>query len=305
VHAELQAALAALGPRFGAPVGDPQPLDGGITNRNFRVRLGDRDVVVRLPGKDTGLLGIDRSAEAAATAAAAAVAVGPEVVAFLPEPPCLVTAFIAGRPVDAAELRDPPLLGHLATALRTVHGGAPLPARFDSFAIVAEYRETAARRGARIPAVYDELAAGARAIRQALTAPEHAPVACHNDLLTANFLFDGVRLWIVDWEYAGMGDRYFDLGNVSVNNGFDEAADARLLAAYWGEPCTARRFAALRLMRIMSDFREAMWGVVQSAISELDFDFDAYAAEHLERVADGLADARFPTWLKDARGDRP
>jgi thiamine kinase-like enzyme len=305
VHAELQAALAALAPRLGAPAGEPQALDGGITNRNFRLRLGGRDVVVRLPGKDTGLLGIDRSAEAAATAAAAAAGVGPEVVAFLPEPPCLVTAFIAGRAVDAAELRDPPLVEAVATALRTVHEGAPLPARFDSFAIVAQYRETAARHGARIPAAYDELASGARAIRQVLSAPEHAPVACHNDLLTANFLFDGVRLRIVDWEYAGMGDRYFDLGNLSVNNGFDEGADERLLAAYWGEPCTAQRFAALRLMRIMSDFREAMWGVVQTAISELDFDFGAYAAQHLERVAAGLADARFATWLEDARGDQP
>ena len=244
MHAELQAALAALAPRCGAPEGEPQPLDGGITNRNFRVRLGGRDVVVRLPGKDTGLLGIDRSAEAAATAAAAGAGVGPEVVAFLPEPPCLVTAFIAGRPVEAAELRA------AAAARRRRRGAArgarrrpSLPTRFDSFAIVADYRDTAAGRGARIPAAYDELAAGARAIQQALTGPEHAPVACHNDLLTANFLFDGTRLRIVDWEYAGMGDRYFDLGNLSVNNGFDEAADERLLAAYWGEPCTR---AALR-----------------------------------------------------------
>ena len=110
---------------------------------------------------------------------------------------------------------------------------------------------------------------------------------------------------IVDWEYAGMGDRYFDLGNLSVNNGFAEADDERLLAAYWGEPCTARRFAALRLMRIMSDFREGMWGVVQTAISALDFDFAGYAGEHLERVAAGLADPRLQTWLEDARGDQP
>jgi len=305
VHAELEVALAALAPRFGAPAGVPQPLDGGITNRNFRLQLGGRDVVVRLPGKDTGLLGIDRAAEADATAAAALVGVGPEVVAFLTEPPCLVTGFIPGRPVEAAELRAAPLLDDVAGALRTVHEGTALPSRFDAFAIVEAYRVTAARRGARIPASYGELAAGARAIQGALTGPEHVPVACHNDLLTANFLFDGTRTRIVDWEYAGMGDRYFDLGNLSVNNGFADADDEALLAAYWGAPCTGRRFASLRLMRIMSDFREAMWGVVQTAISELDFDFAAYAGEHLERVAAGLADARYPTWLEDARGDQP
>ena len=144
----------------------------------------------------------------------------------------------------------------------------------------------------------------AREIRAALSDPEHAPVPCHNDLLTANFLFDGTRLRIVDWEYAGMGDRYFDLGNLSVNNGFSDDEDRALLAEYWQQPVTAQRFACLKLMRIMSDFREGMWGVVQMAISALEFDFAAYADEHLTRVSAGLADPRFPTWLEDARGDQ-
>ena len=129
---------------------------------------------------------------------------------------------------------------------------------------------------------------------------------CHNDLLTANFIHDGARVRIVDWEYAGMGDRYFDLGNLSVNNGFAEADDERLLAAYWRRAVRRRGGSPrLRLMRIMSDFREGMWGVVQTAISALDFDFAGYADEHLARVAAGLADPRFPTWLEDARGDQP
>ena len=302
MHAELAAALAALAPQIGAPEGEPTALDGGITNRNFRLRAGGRDVVVRLPGKDTELLGIDRAAERAATEAAAATGVGPQVVAFLAAPPCLVTAFIPGRSPAAAELRAEPLLGAVADALRAVHRGAPLPSRFDAFAVVDAYRATARAHGARVPAAYDELIGGAHAIRAALSGPEHAPVACHNDLLTANFLHDGDRLRIVDWEYAGMGDRYFDLGNFSVNNGLSEADDERLLAAYWGEPCTPRRLAALRLMRVMSDFREGMWGVVQTGISALDFDFAAYADEHLERVAAGMADPRFGGWLEQARG---
>jgi len=303
VLAELDAALASLEPQLGARASEPQALDGGITNRNFRIELGGRDVVVRLPGKDTDLLGIDRAAERDATEAAARAGVGPEVVAFIDEPPCLVTAFIAGRPLAAEELRAPPLVEEVAEVLRTVHAGPALPSRFDSFAVVEDYRATAAERGARIPDSYTELAAGASAIRSALSGPEHAPVACHNDLLTANFLHDGARVRIVDWEYAGMGDRYFDLGNLSVNNGFAEADDERLLSAYWREPCSPGRFAALRLMRIMSDFREGMWGVVQTAISTLDFDFPAYADEHLDRVAAGLADPRVPGWLEEARDD--
>jgi aminoglycoside phosphotransferase len=305
VQAELSAALAALEPAIGRAESEPVPLEGGITNRNFRLRIGGDDVVVRLPGKDTELLGIDRVAERAATEAAALAGVGPDVIAFLAAPPCLVTRFIPGRPIEAAELREPPLLEQAAAALRAFHAGPPLPSRFDAFAIVDAYHATAAARGAPIPPAFPELIAGAHAIRAVLTGPEHAPVPCHNDLLTANFLHDGERVRIVDWEYAGLGDRYFDLGNLSVNNGFSEEDDERLLAEYFDAPCTPRRFAALRLMRIMSDFREGMWGVVQTAISGLDFDFAAYADEHLSRVAAGLADPRFPAWLEDARGDRP
>jgi thiamine kinase-like enzyme len=302
MQAELAAALAALEPVIGRAEGEPAALDGGLTNRNFRVRAGGDDVVVRLPGKDTELLGIDRVAEREATAAAARAGVGPEVVAFMTDPPCLVTRFLPGRLVSAEELREPRLLERVAAALHAFHSGPPLPSTFDAFAIVDAYQATARAHGARIPDRFGELIAGAHAIRAALRGPEHAPVPCHNDLLTANFIRDDERIRIVDWEYAGMGDRYFDLGNLSVNNGFAEADDERLLAAYWGEECTPRRFATLRLMRIMSDFREGMWGVVQTAISALDFDFVAYGEEHLDRVAAGLADPRFAGWLEDARG---
>ena len=99
-----------------------------------------------------------------------------------------------------------------------------------------------------------------------------------------------------------MGDRYFDLGNFAVNNELDEDDESRLLEAYFGEPADARRLAALRLMRFMSDFREAMWGVVQSAVSDLDFDFAGYGAEHFERLRATAADPRFERWLEEAGG---
>ena len=125
---------------------------------------------------------------------------------------------------------------------------------------------------------------------------------CHNDLLTANFIARRRRVRIVDWEYAGMGDRYFDLGNLSVNNGFAEADDERLLAAYFGEPSTPRRFAALRLMRIMSDFREGMWGVVQTRGLRARLRLRRLRGRALRAAcAAGLADPRFATWLEDAR----
>jgi thiamine kinase-like enzyme len=105
---------------------------------------------------------------------------------------------------------------------------------------------------------------------------------------------------IVDWEYAGMGDPFFDLGNFAVNNELDEAGGDRLLEAYFREPATARRQAALNLFRFMSDFREAMWGVVQTSVSELDFDFPAYADKHFQRLTATGGDPRFRTWLQEA-----
>lgn len=294
--------IARLEPALGPLGGEPVPLDGGITNRNFRVTLGSGDYVVRIAGKDTGLLGISRTAERDATAAAAAAGVAPEVAAFVEDAGCLVTRFIPGRPVTTEELAGDGPLGEVAAALRAVHGGPALPTRFDAFRLVEQFRATALERGGEIPAAYDRAKAIADAVEPALVGPEHAPVPCHNDLLTANFIHDGTRVRIVDWEYAGMGDRYFDLANLSINNGFDEAADERLLSLYFEEAPTPRRFACLRLMRVMSDFREAMWGVVQTTVSELDFDFAGYAAEHFARLEQSAADPRFPTWLEDARG---
>jgi thiamine kinase-like enzyme len=302
VEADLAAALAALEAELGRPEGEPERLDGGLTNRNFRVRLGGRDCVVRLLGAGTDLLGIDRATERVATATAAAAGLGPPVLAHRSEPPCLVTRFVPGRVLAAADLHAPDVLEQAAAALRTFHAGPPLPSAFDAFALVERYAATIRRRGGALPDGHDDIAATAERVRAALGGPEHAPVPCHNDLLPANFLHDGARVTILDWEYAGTGDRYFDLGNLAVNAGLDAAGEERLLAAYWREPCPLRRLAALRLMRIMSDFREAMWGYVQAVVSELDIDFAGYGEQHAARLRAALADPRVPDWLEAARG---
>jgi thiamine kinase-like enzyme len=293
-----------LSAQLGALEGEPVPLEGGITNRNFRVHFGGEEYVMRLPGKDTGVLGIDRDAEHQASLEAARLGVGPEVAAYLPDAGALVTRFIRGRPLTAEELRDPTHLDAAASALANIHKGRRLATRFSPFRIVEEYRARAEDRGARVPASYDEAARVAGEIERVMQGPEHRPVPAHNDLLTSNFLWDGERMWIVDWEYAGMGNRYFDLGNMSINNDFDEGDDEWLLSSYFGEPPTNRRFATLRLMRIMSDFREAMWGVVQTVASELDFDYVAYADEHFDRLRASVNDPKFDGWMKDARGDQ-
>jgi thiamine kinase-like enzyme len=296
-----RAVIDAVQEQLGTLIGEPVALGGGITNHNFRARFGDAEVVLRIAGHQTELLGIDRASEHVATQAAAKLGIAPAVLAFIPEHSCLVTAFVPGTPLADAVLREPPAMVEVARALRAFHEHAPsLPASFDVPQIAREYLALAGERGAQLPPAAAEAARLAKRIAAALSGPEHAVVPCHDDLLAANILGDGTRIWLVDWEYAGMGDRYFDLGNLSVNNGFTDADDRALLAAYWDEPCTDRRFAALRLMRSMSDVREALWGTLQLAISELDFDFSGYADRHLRRLAATTADPRFEGWLRDA-----
>jgi thiamine kinase-like enzyme len=256
-----------------------EPLGGGITNRNFKVAVGEDRYVLRIGGKDTELLGIDRAAEHAASRAAAELGLAPEVVAFVAPEGYLVTRYVDGVVGDV----DPARVGAL---LRRLHDGPALSARFDSFRVVEVYRETALRHGVAIPAGYERAQATAGLIERRRAGV--APLPCHNDLLNANFIAAGGRLWIVDWEYAGMGDPFFDLGNFAVNHELDEEGERALLAAYGSDDR-----AALVLMRFMSDFREAMWGVVQQGISALDFDFVSYAEEHFERLERTAADPRF------------
>ncbi|MGD0980165.1 MAG: choline kinase family protein [Solirubrobacteraceae bacterium] len=293
---ELTAIMRSLEPLLGAPAGAAVPLDGGITNRNYRVTLGDRDYVVRLPGKDTSRLGISRYAERLATQSAASLGIAPALAAQLPD--CLVTEFVQARELPTAELRAKP--DEVARALRTFHDNGPtLPCEFDVPSLFDQYAETVLERGGTLPEQYSPTRAALARIAAALPFEPLAP--CHNDLLNGNLLAtsDG-RVLIVDWEYAGMGDRYFDLGNLSVNNGFEPADDEWLLAAYLGEAPTTSQRARLALMRIVSDAREAAWGVAQIVLSELDFDFAGYAERHFTRLAVALDDPQLEDWLRGA-----
>jgi len=149
--ADLSTIVSRLEPRLGVVAGAPVPLDGGITNRNYRVRFGERDCVLRLPGKDTGLLGIDRQAERVANEAAAALGIAPTVAAGDDE--CLVTEFLAGGPVDADGLRSAPQ--QVGAALRRFHDcGLQLPVRFWVPELLDEYAVIVRERGGRLPGSY-------------------------------------------------------------------------------------------------------------------------------------------------------
>jgi thiamine kinase-like enzyme len=291
---DLNDILHDLEPSLGFLGGEPVPLEGGITNRNFKVSFGGSDYVVRLHGKDTDLLGISREAEQVANAAAAELGIAPAVAASFEGG--LVTRYISCASMEAPEIAT--RADEIGRALRRFHDSAvELPVSFSVPGLLAEYGRLIAERGGDAPADYER--ARDLAARIVAAAPMRAPRPCHNDLLAGNLVRErpSDRVMIVDWEYAGMGDPGFDLGNLSVNNDFDEADDERLLSAYHEGPPSPPQRARLKLMRLLSDVREAAWGVMQARVSDLEFDFEGYAERHFARLREALAGPDLAEWL--------
>jgi thiamine kinase-like enzyme len=276
-------------------------IEEGRTNTNFRVQVGNDFFFLRLAGKDTELLGIDRTAEQDAARAAADAGVGPEVFTYLPELGCLVTRWIDADPLSEGDLEREEVLGPVVDAIKAIHAGPGLSWSFDPFRIVEDYRRISEERGVHVPEAYHDAHEKAARIESTFASDPMPLRPCHNDLLESNFLRRDDHIWVVDHEYAGMGDPFFDLGNLSINNALSDDAQKRLLSLYFGEATDAHR-ARLKLMRIMSDFREAMWGVVQQGLSTLDIDYVAYATKHFVRLSMTMADPRFDDWLEASRG---
>jgi aminoglycoside phosphotransferase (APT) family kinase protein len=263
-----------------------EPLGGGITNRNAVVsvrRLAPRRFVARLPGERTELLAIDRANEAEAAMRAAELGVGPPVLGRLDGVGTLVTELVPGGHLepDAFVSR----LDEVVLLLQRFHRSGPLAGAFPIHRVVEWHARDAAARGVPLPAAWPELHAVSLRIEDAFPATQGDIVPCHNDLLPGNVLFADDRTWLLDFEYAGMNDLSFDLANLSVNCGLDAAADERLLGLYFGDVTDEQR-AKLAAMKVMSELREAMWAVVQQAISTLDTDFVTYADT---RLASALA----------------
>ena len=217
-------------------------LDGGITNRNSLVECDGERFVVRIPGADTHLLEIDRQVEREANARAAGLGFAPEVAAFVEPEGLLVTRFVDGDPLPQASMTDREVLAEIASMLRSFHESGPLSGEFDGFIVPARHVAAARARSVAVPDRYEDVDHLVREIAAAFAATPDPRCPCHNDLLNANFLRDGDQLWLLDWEYAGMNDRFFDLANLAVNNGFAPEAEVALLEAYFGG-VTDRRLA--------------------------------------------------------------
>jgi thiamine kinase-like enzyme len=294
----LEQAIARVPQWAGATDVKTTPLGGGITNQNFRVDVDGESFVLRICGDNTDLLGINREAEYVANLAAGQLGIAPQVFYRIQPESYLVTRFVNGRPVPPEEMVKPENIRRVAEALGKFHAlPLEIPAAFSPFRRVEHLAEVARRYKVAFPSNFDWLMGRMREVEAAFRTDPFTPRPCHDDLLNGNFLDDG-KMRILDWEYAGMGDIYFDLANFASHHRFDDDQAHLLLVCYFGQS-TPKRFARLQLMRPMSEMHEAMWGTAQVGLSKLDFDFRGYADLWFGRATDAIHDPRWGNWLKE------
>jgi thiamine kinase-like enzyme len=267
----------------------PEPLTGGITNKNYLVRDRRERFVVRI-GDDIPVHQVMRFNELAASRAAAAVGLSPQVVHS--EPGALVFRFIEGKTLAAEDVRPRPMLARILPLIRRCHREMPQHLRgpaliFWVFHIVRDYAATLHEGKSRWIPELPRLLRAAAGLEAAIGPID--VVYGHNDLLPANFIDDGTRLWLIDWDYAGFNSPLFDLGNLCSNNEVAPEDEAWLLEAYFERPLDDELRRRYQTMKCASLLREAMWGMVSEIHSTLDFDYRAYASDYLARFERAFA----------------
>ena len=282
--AELRIILESV-PGWRDAITAVDPLPGGITNRSVRVTTLSGSFVVRVPGEQTDLLGIDRRAEAAVTLVAARRGIGPNTMCEIPAFGTVICDFLEARTATAEDLRVPDTLRSVAELISNLHTCDAVPHDFPIFTIITQHAHDAAARGRSHSAV-PEILNVVEKVHRTYRRSELTDTLCHNDLLPANVLIGpDDRVWLIDYEYAGMNAALFDLANLSVNAGLDDDADELLLTVAHGS-ATQEDHDRLDLMKVVSECREGLWALVQAAIHpDGPIDYYAYADARLTSAA--------------------
>jgi thiamine kinase-like enzyme len=274
-----------------------EELTGGITNRNYKIITDTDCYVLRLGGNETRFLGIDRRNEHECNRLASQTGIAPKPAAFLEPEGYILSEYISGKGIPAGEIGTEENIERVVGSMKAYHSIEYFPGSFSPFRVAEDYAKTARQFNVRLPDMIDWYLDTAREIEKAMYAREPlVPRPCHNDLLNGNFIDDGQRIRILDWEYAGMGDIFFDLGNFAVQHEFNDGQDEMLLRAYFTTPTDSQR-ARQKLMKIMSDLREAMWAQVQIGVSKLDFDYVGYGQKYFERFETSTTSGEYSDWL--------
>ena len=302
---ELTDDLAARLDRVPGLAGVPRTiseLPGGLTNHNYKVTTPDGAYVARVWSGGGDFLAINRDYEHHNSVAAAQAGVGARVVAYRPEDNLLVLEFIEGRTFSDADVQNPANIPRIAQACRRLHSGPRFLGDFDMFVIQGRYAAVTAELGFRVPAGYDALMPQVESARRALAVRAGPTVPCNNDLLAANFIDDGVRLWLIDYEYSGNNDPCFELGNIWGESGLSGEALAGLVTGYYSRPLR-NKIARAQLLGIIGKYGWALWGAIQAATSPIEFDFWSWAMARYEGAAAGLTSRDFGRLLDDVQRD--
>jgi thiamine kinase len=261
-------------------------LPGGMTNQNYRITVDGQRFVLRVSGPNTAVLGINRHNECAITHAAARVGIAPEVVYAIEPEGHLITRFIPGHKLSRAEIQRPELSYQLAHILKRIHALPVIDATFSPFRSIESYSTAAAQLGSTFPVNFDWLLEQMYAIEQAEQVHPTPASLCHNDLVRGNLLYD-TSITVLDWEYAGMGNIYFDLATVVLDNRLSADQEHWFLECYFGtiRPEYRDHLACMKRIWLL---REAVWGLLQAQISDIAFDFQGYAAARFARLAHHL-----------------
>jgi thiamine kinase-like enzyme len=259
-------------------------VTGGLTNRNYRVVTTDGgDFVARFSAAKSALLAIDRDAEYRNSLAAAAAGVGPEVVEYAPSEGVLVVKWIDGRTFTDRDLDDPRQLERVAALCARLHSGPRFAGDFDMFEVQRHYLAIVREHEFRLPEDYLSFEPLVRRIETVLRASAPATVPCHNDLLAANVMDDGERLWFIDYEYSGNNDPCFELGNIWSEAALADDRLDHLVGAYFGRPAPVET-ARARLFGLMSKYGWTLWASIQDAVSDVEFDFWQWGMEKYVRA---------------------
>jgi thiamine kinase-like enzyme len=269
---------------------------GGLTNKVFRVDCDAGSVCLRIPGKGTEAY-IDRADESQAAWETARAGVSAALLSFDPASGVMVTRFLPEVVTMTPALfnKRPGAPGRAGAVLKKLHtSGATFNNRFELFAMIDNYLKLLAKKKAELPEGYHEVLAASKGVRKALSKHELPATACHCDPLSENFLDNGTRMWLVDWEYSGMNDPMWDLGDVAVEAQFNQAQEDEMVASYFGgEPRPAERGRVV-VYKAMCDLLWTLWGLIQHADKNPADDFWAYSIGRFERCKALMATAEFP-----------
>lgn len=274
-------------------------LSGGLTNTNFLVEADGARYVVRIPGRSTELLAVDRENERHNAEAASTTGVSPRLVEYLDEWNVMVLEFVPGETMSAAALRSPEQARRIAASLRRLHAGPRFLHDFDMFRLTEFYMRVCDEHRVSIPEGFQDRLAQVAPVERAFAANPVDTVPCHNDLLAENYIDDGRQLWIVDFEYSGNNDPCFELGDTAQECGFEQALREELCEAYFGK-ARDDRLARMNLQALMADVGWTLWAAIQAKISTIDYDFWGWAVERWERAM-GIFDSEdFRRWVSKA-----